>query len=77
MWIRTQNKKKLVPVCNGGFYPEAMARGVLLTNVNSSECIEAAKYESEKRSLEVLDEIQSLITGVTNHEYVVYQMPEV
>lgn len=82
MWIRTQNKTKLVPIGNGGFYPEAMQRGIILTNVQGTDVIQSAVYESQERAIEVLDSIEVFINDChrfkdDNMFEPIFTMPEV
>lgn len=97
LWIRSQDKEELLIVKEMYIVEECIAtspRGSILPNIKSTGKYKIGdgrhtlgKYNSKKRALEVLDEIQSLIQGHIGEEHInkfdiyngentkVYQMP--
>lgn len=64
LWIRSQNKEQLANI-KGFIIVEDEIRGFNITN----DYYELGKYKSKKRALEVLNEIQKLLTLNANSQY--------
>lgn len=62
LWIRTQDKEHIIKIDNI-HYNEFVKTYKIITN-NESACIsiELGKYKTKKRALEILDEIQQILT---------------
>lgn len=93
LWIRSQDKSSIVKVDNlyvsvGNYICYYVEKGKEVPGTYYRPSGELGRYETKERSLEVLDEIQSLITelqylnyAIKNDEFCsyrpnVYEMPE-
>lgn len=83
LWIRSQDRRYLIPDPQLG-YNEKNGRHAILAYIRDEYRV-IGTYKSEKRALEVLDEIQKELTGDTLHSAVnkaiknnilVYEMPK-
>lgn len=79
LWIRSQNKKELIPNPQFGI-EQCEERYYIVDRYNFGNDFILGEYKSEERALEVLDEIQKLLIALPRTEIpfndVVYQMPE-
>lgn len=93
LWIRSQDKSSIVKVDNlyvsvGNYICYYVEKGKEVPGTYYRPSGELGRYETQERALEVLDEIQRLITdlqylnyGIKNDEFCsyrpnVYEMPE-
>lgn len=86
LWVRSQDKMKLVNNCN--LYISNEIRNEYVIEDLNNKYLKLGTYKTKERALEVLDEIQRLITdlqylnyGIKNDEFCsyrpnVYEMPE-
>lgn len=76
LWIRSQDKLKLVNNCN--LYINNRYNNEFVIKVLNEENIILVIYETKERALEVLDKIQDLLQNayIPNSNRIVYQMPE-
>ena len=63
LWIRTQDRKKLVLI-NTLAIAENTSRSILGFGIDGHVKVELGDYDTEERTLEVLDEIQELLEPV-------------
>lgn len=87
LWVRSQDKTELLQVFNV-YVENCLVRANYGRYYNGCYYAELGKYATEERALEVLDEIQRLITdlqylsyGIENGEFCsyrpnVYEMPK-
>lgn len=91
MWIRSQDKKDLFPICCGGFYPcqnHDNAKELLAITINDGSYYSLGRYNTKERALEVLNSIQGCIESYlvdsnfnlsegnyTREIYPIYEMP--
>lgn len=85
LWIRTQDRKKLVLI-NTLAIAENTSRSILGFGIDGHVKVELGDYDTEERTLEVLDEIQELlepvhIADISKKEGIIganilYEMPE-
>lgn len=93
LWVRSQDKSSIVKVDNlyvsvGNYICYYVEKGKEVPGTYYRPSGELGRYETKERALEVLDEIQRLITdlqylnyGIKNDEFCsyrpnVYEMPE-
>lgn len=83
MWIRTQNRERLIDVKNVAVSLSKIdGKYLVFTNDDSIDdyLFTLAAYPTKERCLEVLDEIQGHINNFTlkdtNYVVIVYQMPK-
>lgn len=76
LWIRSQDRKYLIPDPLLG-YNEKNGQHSILAYIRDEYRV-IGTYKSEKRALEVLDEIQDLLQNayVGNSNRLVYQIPK-
>ena len=76
MWIRSQNKELLIK-CNDIAIENNQIIGYF---DKETEYENLGTYKSKERAIEVLDEIQELISNLSGRDsyqyYPIYQMPE-
>ena len=78
LWIRSQDKECLMKINRLDY---DLANGEARIMVNGYQTL-VGKYNSKKRALAVLDEIQNYINNIYNkcivghNELVIYEMPE-
>ena len=78
LWIRSQNKSILVKVTDVGCILTNKIYKIVTYGGNYTTpnyCV-LGKYNSKKRALEVLDEIQHILVDYKQMSRVVYCMPE-
>lgn len=78
LWVRRQDKRSLVKVDNlyvsvGNYICYYVEKGKEIPNTYYRPSGELGRYESEERTLEVLDEIEDFIE---KDNFNVYQMPK-
>ena len=72
LWIRSQDKKNLTKVYDIWIDDTDMVdKGCIYIMTNSNFSFELGVYETKERALEVLDEIQRLITDLQYMSYAV------
>ena len=79
LWIRSQDKKRLLKVFDvyiGGTYNSTI-KANFGAHYGGCQYVELGEYKSTSRALEVLDEIQKyiLLPNTDNSAYI-YEMPE-
>lgn len=68
LWIRTQDKRELLKV-NDGFYIANGFSDTTDTFIGLKNIGHIGRYKTEKRALEVLDEINDFIENPTKYYY--------
>ena len=73
LWIRSQDKETLIKIENISIDSENYIIGNLISDDNKSICDywRLGHYKTKERALEVLDEIQRLITDLQYMSYAV------
>lgn len=90
LWIRSQNKTRLVKVCSLGYGEYKEKHYINGYCVNEVDNYDLGIYKSKERALEVLDDIESLLWGNSrikglvksigirseNTKLLIYEMPK-
>lgn len=77
LWIRTQNKKRLINVVEVHIFSGDRGCVVYGTYSSIDGCDELGKYKTVKRGVEILDEIQEKIECDLDYKLsTIYEMPE-
>lgn len=74
LWIRSQDKKYLIPNPMLGYHEKDGQHSILAYIRDEYRVM--ATYKTEKRVLEILDEIQDLLETIEDVNQMVYQMPK-
>lgn len=73
LWIRSQNKEKLISNCS--FLIKDWGDKCWIECIIHKERLILGIYKTKERALEVLDEIQEKISVYSNARVIVYEMP--
>ena len=88
LWIRSQNKEKLVKVNDLSLYDSNILKNDFVLNdepnysdirIIANDNYNLGSYKSKERALEVLDEIQCHLVNINDSRdsyFYVYEMPE-
>lgn len=76
LWIRSQDRRKLLKINNIGVAKEYNDEKGYIRTIVAKLTFELGLYSTEERALEVLDEIQSFVDRNKDYPVNAYEMPK-